>query len=103
MSGETAGAGLTGGGWRYDAGGEVELLEGPHDGARVWMPAGPLRPWAVILEPERGALIAVRVWRLESNGRRVGEAGIPYRLTDELTGDGRPVYRLERRANPRRP
>jgi hypothetical protein len=101
--GETAGSALTGDGWRWDTGGEVELVDGPFDGARVFMPAGPLRPWAIILGTRDGALIPVRVWRLEQRGRRIGETGVAYRLTDSLTGDLRPVYALERRANPRRP
>jgi hypothetical protein len=99
----SAGSSLTGDGWRWDVGGEVELVDGPHDGARVFMPAGPLRPWAIILEPEGGALIPVRVWRLEQRGKRIAETGVAYRLTDSLTHDLRPVYALERRANPRRP
>lgn len=100
---ETAGSALTGDGWRWDRGGLVELAEGPHDGARVFMPAGPLRPWVIILGTRDGALIPVRVWRLEARGKRVAETGTPYRLTDELTADLRPVYRLERRTAPRRP
>lgn len=98
-----AGGALTGDGWRWDTGGDVELLEGPHDGSRVFMPAGPLRPWVIILGARDGALIPVRVWRLEARGRRVAESGVAYRLTDELTPDLRPVYRLERRSDPRRP
>jgi hypothetical protein len=100
---EVAGHELTGDGWRWDVGGEVELVDGPHDGARVFMPAGPLRPWCIILGAEGGALIPVRVWRLERRGRRVAESGVAYRLTDSLTPDLRPVYALERRSNPRRP
>jgi hypothetical protein len=84
-------------------GGDVELVDGPFDGHRVFMPRGPLRPWVMILEPEAGALIAVRVWRLEHLARTGTSAGAVYRLTDSLTGDMRPVYALERRANPRRP
>lgn len=103
MSGDPAGASLTGDGWRWDVGGEVELAEGPFDGHRVFMPAGPLRPWAIILGARGGALLAVRVWRLEARGRRIAESGVAYRLTDELTADLRPIYRLERRADPRRP
>lgn len=78
--------------------GDVELCGGRLDGQRVWMPAGPLRPYLTVLEPEPGALIPVRSWRAEhvmTRGREV------YRLADEVTADGLPVYVLERRRHPR--
>jgi hypothetical protein len=78
--------------------GDVELRSGAHDGLRVWTPAGPLRPWLAILEPEPGRLVAVRLWRPDLPRR----SGLTlYRLTEDVTGDGLPVYELERRRHPR--
>jgi hypothetical protein len=85
--------------WRTWPGGNVELTGGPHDGQRVWMPPGPLRPWIEVLEPEPGALVPIRTW--QARHRTTG--GCLYRLTDAVSAVGQPIYALERRADPRRP
>jgi hypothetical protein len=78
--------------------GDVELKGGPHDGHRVWMPAGPLRPYLAVLALPGGALIPIRSWR---GDRALTADRVLYRLTDEATTEGLPVYELERRRRPR--
>lgn len=82
---------------RRSVDGMVELRGGRHDGQRVWMPAGPLRPFVAILEPEPGALIPIRSWQ----ARELTADRVLYRLTEDATDDGLPVYALERRRHPR--
>lgn len=85
---------------RRSVAGDVELRLGVHDGLRVWTPAGPLRPWLMILEPEPGRLVAVRLWLPGHRGHPRADPEL-YRLTRESTADGLPVYELERRRHPR--
>lgn len=77
--------------------GRVLLSDGPHGGHTVWTPAGPLRPWLLILEPDPGTLIAVRLWQPPAT---TGHCRTVYYLTDRVH-EGRPVYALERRRHPR--
>lgn len=85
-------------GGRRSVSGDVVLRGGPHDGHRVWMPAGPLRPWLGLLTLSDGALIPIRSWR---GDRPLTGDRVLYRLTDDVTDEGLPVYVLERRRQPR--